>query len=271
LVCPGCGYSLRAIESDRCPECGMMIDRTTLSVSRLPWVHRREIGRFRAYWRTNVMAMVRPRLIGQEMNRPVSFSDSQRFRHVTVILGLLPLLVWGLVLFLSGFQMSDLATGSRVGWALEGVDVASIALSGWLLLLMMAGSASYFFHPRRLGTVHQNRAIALSYYACAPLAWSFLPTGALATAAWFESGPAGPVYERFAIALVLIGAALALAIVIRWWMLSLLILRNTTHCGLGRTVAMALYLPISWLALGYVAFLIFVTALYGSLVLMSLR
>jgi len=207
LVCPDCGYSLHGIESDRCPECGLTIDRTTLSISRLPWAHRDELGRFRAYWRTVLMAMFRPRLIGQEMNRPVSFSDSQRFRHATVLLGFVPLLAWGVGLFLNAVNFSDLGHGSCLGWVLQGIDCLAVAFAGWLLLFMMSGSASYFYHPRSLGIVRQNRAVALSYYSCAPLAWMFVPAILFGIAVGLES-IRDPFIERFSNSfLVLAGGA----------------------------------------------------------------
>ena len=94
LVCPECGYDLRAIESGRCPECGLEIDRAAMSVSRLPWAHRRKIGRIRAYWRTNRLAIVRRRRLAEEINRPVSFSDARRFLLVTATLAWIPAAAW---------------------------------------------------------------------------------------------------------------------------------------------------------------------------------
>src|SRR5438128_163233 len=55
--CPQCGYSLRGLNPRDsaaaevcCPECGFAVDLRTLQQSIIPWVHRREIGRWRAYW-----------------------------------------------------------------------------------------------------------------------------------------------------------------------------------------------------------------------------
>src|SRR3954466_6785156 len=87
LYCPDCNYDLRGIgEADRCPECGLAIDRDELATSRIPWVHRHRIGRFRAYWRTVWLAMVRTKSLGREVHRPVAYADAQRFRVVTCLL-----------------------------------------------------------------------------------------------------------------------------------------------------------------------------------------
>src|SRR5688572_21051733 len=101
LFCPTCGYNLRGIESDRCPECGREIDRSTLAVSKIPWVHRQEIGGVRAYFKTLVMATFRPRRIGEEAVRPVNYRDAQRFRWTTVAVVYLPLLVMAVALYAS--------------------------------------------------------------------------------------------------------------------------------------------------------------------------
>jgi len=51
------------------------------------------------------------------------------------------------------------------GW-FRGVEF----LAGLLSVVAMTGAASYLFHPRHLPVAEQNRAVALSYYACGPLA-----------------------------------------------------------------------------------------------------
>src|SRR5690349_18858272 len=78
LYCAQCGYHLRGITSDRCPECGLPIDHEL--TSRIPWVYRRHIGRVRAYLRTVRLATLNAKLLAAEVARPVSYSDAQRFR-----------------------------------------------------------------------------------------------------------------------------------------------------------------------------------------------
>ena len=269
LVCPGCGYSLHGIASERCPECGMAVDRAGLSVSRLPWAHRREIGGVRAYWRTNLMVLLRPRMLAQEMNRPVRFADSQRFRHVTVLLGCFPVLVWGVGLLLDAVSLSGLLHGSKLGWTLEGIDCVAIALGAWLLLFMLTGVASYFYHPPSLPIVRQNRAISLSYYTCAPLAWAVVPAVLFGLAAGIESEFRNPDDERLAFGLIFLGTGASLLIVVLWWWRLLTLMRRTTHCGLARSFAMALYLPVSWIMLYCVCAAIPLSVIYISLVIMS--
>ena len=86
LFCPECGYDLRGTEhTDRCPECGTAIDRSAIAAeSRIPWVHRAAIGRLRAYRRTVWLATLRPRRLGAEAARPVSYAAARRFRGLAL-------------------------------------------------------------------------------------------------------------------------------------------------------------------------------------------
>jgi hypothetical protein len=178
LVCPGCGYDLRGIDSGQCPECGLAIDRAGMSVARIPWSHRKSLGRWKAYWRTNLLVIFRPRRLAEEVARPVSFADAQRFRHMTVFLAWLPMLLTyaGIVIFnwreaTAGLHIPT----ARLGWFLEAACLIAGLVALWLALLMITGVGSYFYHPASLPIKQQNRGIALSYYTCAPLAWLWVP------------------------------------------------------------------------------------------------
>lgn len=164
-VCARCGYDLRLSTSLRCPECGDDLGYLRTSVSHIPWVRRREIGRMRAYWRTMSALLLRPRYFCAEAIRPVSYADAQRFRWATVIATYVALLAARLAHALRveppyDFLLSDV----RLAVPLE--------IGTFLSLVAVTGAASYLFHPRRLPLAVQNRAVALSYYACAPLAWT---------------------------------------------------------------------------------------------------
>jgi hypothetical protein len=84
-TCRNCGYSLKGISSQKCPECGLPIEWESLSASQLPWEHRESIGWWRAYWQTNLLAIFRPTKLAAEINRPVSLGGARRFGQVTVL------------------------------------------------------------------------------------------------------------------------------------------------------------------------------------------
>src|ERR1700722_11740517 len=100
--CPACGYNLRGINSDRCPECGHAVDPTSLAISIIPWMHRRSLGRTKAYLRTVIMSITHCRKLAQEVARPANFSDAILFRRVTAVLATVSVIVLSICLALVG-------------------------------------------------------------------------------------------------------------------------------------------------------------------------
>lgn len=95
LLCPDCGYSLRGISSDRCPECGLDLTFIRENRSVIPWVHRREIGLWRAYWRTVWQVIARRREFLREVAKPVSYRDAAAFRRMTLgVVAVAMLIAW---------------------------------------------------------------------------------------------------------------------------------------------------------------------------------
>src|SRR4051794_26214577 len=92
LHCPACGYDLRGIgQSPRCPECGRPRAHPAEG-SHIPWEHRRQIGRVRAYVRTAWLASVRPTHIARDaVDRQVDLAAARSFRRVTVVIAFIPL------------------------------------------------------------------------------------------------------------------------------------------------------------------------------------
>jgi hypothetical protein len=271
LFCPECGYNLHGIEeAKRCPECGLAIDREGFGRSRIPWVHRRHVGRVRAYWRTVWMATARPKDLATEAARPVSFGDAQRFRYVTALLAALPFgaglagaMYWyGSAGFLSVIQPSNLG-GSMTGgppvpmfdvvvpWESGATLPPVLPLAALLAAVFVTGVASYWFHPRRLPVVRQNRAIALSYYACAPLAFASVPVllfaavAALRAAGLDDSASATWTLVRL---LAIAGTVLSALLFLALWRSTLSLLKRTTQSGAARMALAAVLVPLKWLA-----------------------
>lgn len=165
-ICPDCGYDLRRLTGERCPECGFPLELVRTREPQIPWSRRRELGNFRAYWQTVWQVGRRPRRFCLEMVRPVSYRDSQTFRWVTFLHAYLTILIGSLLFFLFDYE-GGLSPG-ELGWwwwLLGSVQVVAA-----LILAVVPGLSSYEFQSYRLSLEHQNRAIALSYYATAPLA-----------------------------------------------------------------------------------------------------
>ena len=163
ILCPDCGYDLRGSTSDRCPECGFVLEPLRSTESQIPWSHRRQLGRFRAYWKTVWLVARNPKRFCHEIARPVSYRDSQRFRWATMLHAYPGLL--GASLPAAGHAALEAGTLRAGLWVLAGLQVWCV-----LLLAALPGLASYFFQSRGLTREQENRVIALSYYAWAPLA-----------------------------------------------------------------------------------------------------
>ena len=170
LICPTCGYNLRGLPSDRCPECGNEFDRSELAGFSTPWQNDRHDGVIRAYWRTVWMALRRTGTFRQVAANPVTYRDAQHFRWITLAHVYLPFVIIIVALSLE-FDIIDEPFRSALGQPLDGpFAIAKVLLSGAIVLILLTGIPSYLFHPKRLPVNKQNHAIALSYYGCAPLA-----------------------------------------------------------------------------------------------------
>jgi hypothetical protein len=281
LFCPSCGYDLRNIASDRCPECGESIDRKTVAVSLIPWVHRREIGRVRAFLRTVWLAIRRPDAIARECARPVSYRDAQLFRWTVVFIAWLPMAIlaaaWWYTwarpekLYRQGTPwyaeplIRVLGPGSFGGWVYRMlIAPGSLSLNLLVILLWLVtstGVASYFFHPKALASARQDRAVALSYYGSAPLALlpllelSFFALIAFAATTGWDFATLYAFSDNFR-ALWLGAIAAAVAIALTWWVNTLRILRGTTHAGPAKLLTVGLVLPVLWLSLSPLIFVL---------------
>src|SRR4051794_26198974 len=84
LLCGACGYNLRGVPSDRCPECGRHFDPNHSIANLIPWEQRRYIGRLGAFWRTAWISS-QPRRLVTYMDWPMSRSAARMF-HFWVIM-----------------------------------------------------------------------------------------------------------------------------------------------------------------------------------------
>lgn len=237
-LCPSCAYNLRGLVVERCPECGEPFDPAKLSDTQIPWAHRRSIGRTRAYWKTVVWVMRRRGRLADELTHPLSYRDSQSFRWITILHCWLPFLLASL----AGDWLDDVWLG------------VSFHVGCVLTLAVLTGVPSYFFHPRHLPVEQQNRAIVLSYYACAPLAWTpaaLLLLWILGRGSFQWRGPGKGVETLAALAavgLLMLGAC-------GLWLQYLVGLarRGTQRTGAG-LVFLGVGIPLCWIVAGSLTF-----------------
>jgi hypothetical protein len=263
IFCQDCGYNLRGLTGDRCPECGRSLEGLRSEVSKIPWVHRKEIGRFRAYWKTVWFVMFRQRQFCEEMARPVSYSDSQRFRWLTVAIAYIPLLIAVLIaVYLDTPSPTDndlfnLIWIGRLGFW---VHIGSI-----LFLAAATGIPSYFLESKSLDVQLRNRSISLSYYTCGPLALFVAPIGAALM--WVNIG----LDSKIGMFAMLCAAILPLALFAIWWLDLIHLAHRLIPDNPYRQFSVAVALPLLWLLLfvlgvGLIPFIaVYITILVFSL------
>jgi hypothetical protein len=277
LLCPACGYDLRGIGTARCPECGNEFDRDSLTQSSLPWTHRKTIGRYRAFWTTVRLATLHPARLGREMNCSPSFSDAVRFRRLVVLHAAVPV---GLALTHACARHVERHLAGAWLWISSDLpgSIAQVLLLivGWLCLMAclfaIAGVASYLFHPASLPVDQQNRAIALSYYMCAPMIFSAPTLGLAAGTFWAARWLSDHAQILLTGVVVVLGFAPLLMQLLLMIRSPVVLLREATHCGVGRQVALALLLPMAWGALGlFLLVVVPYAAVAIALMVLSLR
>jgi hypothetical protein len=270
LFCPECGYNLHGMpDASRCPECGLAVDREGFARSQIPWVHRNHLGRIRAYWRTVWLATLKPATIAREAARRVSYVDAQRFRWVTVFVAALPIIagmIAAIIWYGNGAVFAVISPSALPGWAMSGQPSGwfdmlipwesgatlppVIPLSVLIVLILVTGVASYWFHPRALPVVAQNRAVALSYYGCAALAWVAVPALlSVAVDVMREAGLDNQANASWAVVRVLDIATVVFAFIVvaTTWRTTMTLLSRTTHAAFGRLMFAGLLIPLTWL------------------------
>ncbi len=242
--CPDCGYDLRGSTSERCPECGFALERLRTTESQIPWVHRRQLGFFRAYWRTAWQVTFHCRRFCAEASHPISHADAQRFLWANVILAYVAILLIKLAYRLG---VHDAFEPIRtVEWLAIPIELGTLlTLAAWTSL------PTYLFHPRKLPLAIQNRAVALSYYACGPLVLlplALVPIGLMCILLVLQylAHSIAPRDDSFAVPIGLAFGGLSLVL---WW-LNLVRIAHRVLRRTPRTMAIGIFVPVLWAVSG---------------------
>ena len=251
VFCHSCGYSLVGLAGDRCPECGTPFNPNELPYARVPWLHRRRIGRIRAYWRTVRQVVLGPQAFSEELCRPVRISaaDARRFRHVTIYLAATSGLVGTLaVMWINGVPFRGppgevaFGLGMLAGWWLAAVVFLRLATD--MPVFIWKGLPS--LPPSELAPLH--------HYAAAPLALAplvMLVSGILPTLAVEYRTP-----DDLQSLTKAVGWAAAVGWVLLLWGMPLALMKGATRCGPRRVALLGLYLPFHALLMAFLTALI---------------
>ena len=282
IYCPVCGYNLYGAPGDKCPECGHCLANLRSPICQIPWERRKELGRFRAYWRTVWMVTFRNTPFCEEYAKSVRVCDARVFKCVSILHVYIPLLLATVVL------SSELAAQPPLTDPFQDmfppgmlkplpplvsqacIEVWPVVVLDVCLLLFLAAATSapsYFFHPRSVAPQQQNSGAAMSYYACGPLAFAplvpvahWLLVELVSLDRWLAQ--AWSIYEWLAI-----GRALAAGVVVAFWWWNLVwIARRTMPQLKHRGVVVAISVPLLWLGLAVVLLGLLPLAVFSGLV-----
>jgi hypothetical protein len=276
LLCPACGFDLRATASDRCGECGLVIDRAALQVSGIPWVYRRRIGRVRAYLKTFWQVTVDSKAIRYEAAKPQEAGDGRAFGRVTACIVAMALLaVFAAAVFADGgltfvaiqpqnlfnsfgnstAPMAPYLQDLLVPWSAGATIAPVMPLCLISLALCVSGAQRYVFRAPNAPALHRQRAAALSYYVTAPLILLLPALGCCTLAALLNANKLFSEYGRFqrlSLSLAPAGALLFLIAILGTIYRAAQWLMRTRHCGaLGAALGIAELIGL-WLLGGVV-------------------
>ena len=253
--CAECGYNLRGLADNRCPECGLPFDRAAPPAPRVPWVRRAELGTLRAYWRTVMLVTLHPVRFAAEFAPPagLSLEDARDFRRMTMRHGM------------AGAGMVGLSWAGRIvsdeqrvaGWVAAAAVLATFLVAARFLLWLLTEETVVKPVPMTRTRRAPLRSV-LNLYATAALAWAplvALPALALPWTANLTFSPApahplaGALSTGFLLALGMQAAVL--------WVDELALLRAADPPGPLETAALALWVPIRWVLVSLVASIAF--------------
>jgi hypothetical protein len=256
--CVDCGYNLRGLSADRCPECGQSID--TAAAWAIPWESRRRIGYVRSFWRTLIAATFGVKRLARAVSQPVDANAAMRFRILVAILMALPpsVLLWivinvaGGVGFLNVWNPNMLVSPRVPAWETAilwsaGATLRAVLPAGlFIAILIASGAVGYWTRARDISLQQRIRAAAVSGYLFAPLSMIFIP-GAICGALWQIKQDQWTVDTLSTLtAAMSIGSISVGVIAIVCLVNSLRFISGATHCGWGRIALAAIGLPICW-------------------------
>ena len=237
VFCEACGYSLLGLAGDRCPECGETFDPLDLPYARVPWLHRRRLGRWATYWATVRMVTFRPAEFAQEVCRPVRISadDARRFRRTTCLIAATALV--------AAVAAEAAVTTGPWGWQDHLLFRAALPI-GWVAAVLFLSLATDLpvFIWKGLPSRPPHELAPLHHYAAAPVAFAPLVAAVALGLQNLARLVHAPAYAHY-LALAAGFAALAWWVVV-CWRTPVALMRAATGCDRRRALALALYLPL---------------------------
>ena len=277
-ICSRCGYDLRGIDSERCPECGFELAKQNAISGEIPWTYRRARGRVRSFiatvWKIEAGGPWMERVVVS----PISTREARAFWWIASTVASLPLIaaflyitwrVGGLwfvtyvpdatIAGLSAFTYStygmtppfdigwpawvrgDLVWPISAGWSRPGL----MPILLWLFVALGNGAMTYLFHPASISPTRRQRANAFSYYLCAPMVVAAVPLAATLAGVIYKFETDAAWFSRPGF-LTHLAALCWAATMVLWFYRLIRGLFLTTRCGAGRLIASCVLVPVLW-------------------------
>ncbi|MDP6545985.1 MAG: hypothetical protein QGH60_18550 [Phycisphaerae bacterium] len=234
---------------------------------KIPWERRKHIGRFRAYWRTAKMVMFSPCDLEQFLDAPVCEKHAKKFRRVTVqltfliTLGVLGALMVKTCMLIDspGFEMRQLKSAASMVLARMGMAVLSL-----IGLFLATRSLEWFSSPKYFDPERQDKAIALSCYACGPILIVTIvgAVASLLTIMAVSATDTTPATNVITLAWW--------SIFLAWWPASVQAIHFTTGQNARRTTIAAIALPLIWIGQQLLMGIIPISVFHWRLIIASL-
>jgi hypothetical protein len=230
--CIGCGYNLRALVSEQCPECGLPVN--TADGAAIPWEGRKDLGIWRAFWRTAAEGVVHTQRLSRAVGRPVDGKSAVLFRGIVAVLTALPLFAlfaavvsenWGIP-GLSAWQAHapwmfspsyPAAWEPMLLWS-AGATIWPVWPIGMFIAAFLCASVpGWMIRGTGIPLQMRGRAVLASVYLFAPLILIAIPAaaGCVVIETWTLSGSFRHTISLFCLAVAFAGIILIGAVLIR--------------------------------------------------------
>ncbi len=260
--CIGCGYNIRGLTSDRCPECGLQT--AAGEGSAIPWEGRKDLGLRRAFERTAWIGAFRAKRLADARAFPVDAKSAFRFRLLVATLAALPpaILLWIAIAVQGGTGFLSVWTVGQPGrplplalyagaweapvlWSAGATRLVVLPIGLFLTIYLITAAPRLWFGSGNDASL-RKRAADLSAYLFSPLIALIIPTLAAALA-WQTNDPTSSRYwpiQSTAILVVWVGT----------WLIVLLCLVNSArfvaavcHCGSAGAIWRGAGIALVWL------------------------
>jgi hypothetical protein len=271
--CIACGYNLRGLTSEQCPECGLRIDAA--GGSAIAWEGRKEMGTVRAFLRTLMDGMFHVKRLAAAVAHPVDARSAMQFRFIISLIAALPVsaLFWMIVRveggtgFLSVWQpfkpswpftppLFPSLWEIPILWSAGATLWAVLPIGAFITAFLWTGILGYWVRAEGMSQERRKRAVAVSAYVSGPLAIMFVPTLAFG-AAWGMWDLTGYFVWKICVGCLVLGFVSCGTIAAVYQSNSVMLISALTHEGWVRKACSIVGLPVCWVlatAVGLVGF-----------------